>query len=172
MRGGHWVGVWQSGRLGEAPLTYSDVTCGVTDFLKTTKKRPEPFLPLASRVSANQSGDNKWGHGRLAPQGEKKKNNKRKTCRGFKRDKFSTLWFPPKHRKKGTRRPAPSACWVKTIRKGRGGGLLWVKGMKVRLTGDYTVSQSVGACRAQTTCSFVWHKLTTPQHISLRSQQQ
>lgn len=53
------MGVWQSGRLGGAPLTYSDVTCGVTDFLKTTKKRPEPFLPLASRVSANQSGDNK-----------------------------------------------------------------------------------------------------------------
>ena len=40
------MGVWQSGRLGEASLTYSDVTCGVTDFLKkrkTTKNAQSPF---------------------------------------------------------------------------------------------------------------------------------
>lgn len=49
------------------------------------------------------------------------------------------------------RRPAPSACWVKIIKR----RLLCVKGMKVWLTGEIirSVSQSVSPCQAQTTCS-------------------
>lgn len=62
--------------------------------------------------------------------------------------------------------PVPAGC--KIIKRGL---LLWVKGMKVWLTGQIT--QSVSSRRAQTTCSSSadWHKLTTPQHISFHSQQ-
>lgn len=54
------MGVWQSGRLGEAPLTYSDVTCGVTDFLKNNKKNaqspfcrsPRGFQPIKAEITS------------------------------------------------------------------------------------------------------------------------
>lgn len=49
------MGVWQSGRLSEASLT---VTSRL-ELQQKNKKRPEPFLPLASGDSANQSGDHK-----------------------------------------------------------------------------------------------------------------
>lgn len=48
------MGVWQSGRLGGAPLTYSDVTCGVTDFLKNNKKTPRA-LSAARLAGFSQS---------------------------------------------------------------------------------------------------------------------
>lgn len=62
----------------------------------------------------------------------------------------------------------PEPAGWKIIKRGL---LLWVKGMKVWLTGEIT--QSVSSRRAQTTCSSSadWHKLTTPQHISFHSQQ-
>lgn len=64
------------------------------------------------------------------------------------------------------RRPAPSACWVKIIKR----RLLWVKGMKVWLTGEITRSVSQSASGTNN-LQPVWPELTTPQHISLRSQQ-
>lgn len=64
------------------------------------------------------------------------------------------------------RRPAPSACWVKIIKR----RLLWVKGMKVWLTGEIirSVSQSVRIRHKQPAACLTWtdnattHQFTPP----------
>lgn len=136
-------------------------------------KRPEPFLlPLLSSMS---QPNHKWGHGWLPPQKWPKTGPKWKCvfCRiwawEFETCQIHTV-TSDFHRiaEKWARRSAPSACWVKVIKKR---GLVWIKGMKVWLAGEIT--QSVSLCRAPTTCSSSadWHDPKTPQYISLQSWQ-
>lgn len=165
------MSVRQSGRLSET----SDIFHVWSYRLLKTPRALSAAAALL-HVSANKSENHKWGHGRLSPQRKKEtyikwnENMSSLKCeRGSLNVSNSQLhsWFPPKDWK--VSETSSSQCLLG--KNNKKWGLLWVKGMKVWLTGEIT--QSVSPRRAQTTCSLsaVWHKLTTPQHISLHSQQ-
>ena len=128
----------------------SNVTFGVT-----TKKQKTPRALSATRLGGFSQSKRRSQVRSWSTSASKRKKIIRKNM--FRVQTWQILHFviSTEAPKKGNE-ASSSQCLLGKNNKG-GGGLLWVKGMKVRLTGDYTVSQSVGACRTQTTCSFVWH---------------
>lgn len=159
--------------LGREGVSVKLLTCLSCVELQTLEIAKSPFCCRCSPPCFSQS---KW---RSQVRSKKKKKNTKRKCVVSKiwtvlnvSNLQLHLWFPLKHWK--VSETSSSQCLLGKSNKKKGGGgavVQWVKGMKVWLTGE--IKQSVSPCRAQTTCSLsaVWHKLTTPQHISLHSQQ-
>lgn len=126
-------GVRQSGCLSEASLI---------DFIQSYRLwGQKPFSAVAAllHVSANQGGNQKCNQNKWH----------QVAFRTWPRIEIHTSTSDFHQRsERWARRPAPSAAGRKIIKREL---LLWVKGMKVWLTGEIT--QSVSSCWAQPTCS-------------------